>query len=706
MVLVGMQPVLTQVPPNSFALDDGDFHARSRQPVRQGRPGLPGPDNDRIIACRHQSPLRFFLHFTPRRRRATLFGAARVSKRSCANNYVAMLNGDTLVPMNRRRALSLLAAMPALAQPQAKHSFSIQGDRFMLDGEPFVIRSGEMHYARIPREYWRDRMRKMRAMGLNTLCMYSFWNLHEPRPGRFDSPATWTSPHSSAPRRKRASGCSCGPVLTFAPSGSSAASPPGCWETPDIQVRTTDPRFLSAAGGYMKRLLAEVAPLQITRGGPILMLQVENEYGSFGKDKDYLNAIRQMIAGAGIDVPLYTADGSQPQMLAGGTLPDVGSVINFGGGAASASSPISPSSARMSRSCAANTGSAGSTIGARSTTPATTQSTWRRHRLDARTQHLLQPLHGPRRDDLGIHERRQLRYGQGSKGYEPTISSYDYDSPIDEAGRLAPKFALYRDVIRKHLSTGESIPEPPAPLPVIEIPRFELTETAPLVELTGKPVHSPSPLKFEDLGQSYGFVLYRTRARAASNASLEIIEPRDFAIVLQESRCLAVIDRRLGQTSASVSLSAGEPLDILVENMGRINFGPKLLEDRKGITEKVVLDGAELTGWEIFKLPCTDLRGLKFSRKPPHGPSFFRAAFHLNETGDTFIDTRGWGKGNVWINGRNLGRYWKIGPQQTLFCPGVWLKKGANQIIVLDLFDDSPVRSIATLSNPVWETLS
>jgi beta-galactosidase len=173
---------------------------------------------------------------------------------------------------------------------------------------------------------------------------------------------------------------------------------------------------------------------------------------------------------------------------------------------------------------------------------------------------------------------------------------------------------------------------------------------------------------------------------------------------MQGGRRLAAIDRHEGQTSATVTLTADEPLDILVLNDGRINSGPKLYEDRKGMTEKVTLDGAVLDGWNMYRLPCDDLSGLRFSSAPPRGPSFCRGRFDLAATGDTYIDTRGWTKGNVWVNGRNLGRHWKIGPQQTLFCPGVWLRKGANEIVVLDLLDGSPTRSVAGVTNPIWET--
>ncbi|HXY39477.1 MAG TPA: glycoside hydrolase family 35 protein [Vicinamibacteria bacterium] len=609
--------------------------------------------------------------------------------------------------MKRRQALGLIVAAPALtpalARSAAAHSFAIQGDRFSLDGRPFVIRSGEMHYARVPREYWRDRMKKMRAMGLNTLCMYSFWNMHEPRPGRFDFAGDLDIATFIRTAQEE------GLWVLVRPGPYSCAEwefggfPSWLYETPDIKVRTTDPRFLAAASRYMRALLAHIAPLQVTRGGPVLMLQVENEYGSFGHDKEYLGAVRRMIVDSGIEVPLYTSDGSEPQELAGGTLPDLTSVINFGG-------PPEREFANFAKF--------------RQSVPRMCGEYWvgwfdhwgERHHTGDNKVHLagidwmlergisfnLYMVHGG--SNRGF--MNGANFATVGKSYEPTISSYDYDSPIDEAGRLAPKFALYRETIRKHLAAGETLPAPPAPLPVIEIPRFALTETAPLLSLLGEGVSSPRPLSFEELGQSYGFVLYRTQGRAASNARLTITEPRDFAVVLQDSRRLATIDRRLGETSATVSLAAGPPLDILVENGGRINFGPRLYEDRKGIVGKVTLDGTELTGWQMFRLPCEDLATLKFKAAPPHGPSFFRGHFELQRTGDTWIDTRGWTKGSVWVNGRNLGRHWRIGPQQTLFCPGVWLRQGTNEIVVLDLYDGAPDRTVAGVTDPVWETHS
>jgi beta-galactosidase len=445
----------------------------------------------------------------------------------------------------------------------------------------------------------------------------------------------------------------------------------------------------------MKRLLAEVVPLQITHGGPVIMMQVENEYGSFGKDKVYLSAIRKMIEDAGVNVIRYTADGSSASMLSGGTLPDLPSVINFGG----APQREFQNFAKF-----------------REGVPLMCGEYWvgwfdhwgEKHHTGDNAVHLA-GIEWMLERNIGFN--LYMVHGGSSRGfmnganfsrvYEPDISSYDYDSPIDEAGRPAPKFALFRDAIGRHLPPGEALPPLPAPLPMIEISRFELQESAPLLSLVGQPVKSERPLKFEDLHQDYGFVLYRAAARKAANAKLEIREARDFGVVMEGPRTLGMLDRRKLESTLEVTLAGTHPLDILVENMGRVNFGPHLIEDRKGITERVSLAGEEITGWEMYSLPLRDLAALKFSTRPVAGPAFYRAAVDLRETGDVYLDLRGWGKGNVWVNGRNLGRYWKVGPQQSLFVPGVWLKKGRNEVIVLDLFEGGSC-SLAGVKDPIW----
>jgi beta-galactosidase len=604
---------------------------------------------------------------------------------------------------SRRSLLKILAAgaIPQAAVHGAAHTYAVDGDHFALDGKPFVVRSGEMHYARVPREYWRDRMKKMRAMGLNTLCLYSFWNLHEPRPGEYDFSGNLDIATYIKTAQEE------GLWVIVRPGPYSCAEwefggfPWWLWQTPGIKVRTTDPRFLVSSGKYMKRLLAEVAPLQITRGGPVIMVQVENEYGSFGNDHEYVGAIRKMISESGIEVTLYTADGSSAKMLSGGTLPDLPAVVNFGG----APQREFDNLAKF-----------------RSTGPRMCGEYWvgwfdhwgEKHHTGNNSVHLagidwmlernigfnLYMVHGG--TTPGFMNGANFEMG-GNGGYQPDVSSYDYDSPIDEAGRTAPKFKLYRDVIGKHLAPGETLPPLPEPLPMIAIPRFELTESAPLFDLLRDPVQADAPKTFEELGQGYGLVLYRTKSTKATNAKLEINELRDYGIVYENGKWLGKMDRRLHQNSLDVTLNGGGNLDILVENMGRVNFGPKLLDDRKGITQNVTQDGKALSPWSMFRLPLNDLKGLVFSRGMKTGPGFYRGDFQLQDTGDTFFDMRGCGKGNVWVNGHNLGRHWKIGPQRSAFCPGVWLNKGRNEIIVLDLDEGGP-ESIAAWVDPIWET--
>jgi beta-galactosidase len=601
--------------------------------------------------------------------------------------------------------LGLMLSGPVPAQPsgemgpRAAHTFGWRGEHFLLDGRPFQIISGDMHYARVPREYWRDRMRKMRAMGLNTLTTYVFWNLHEPRPGQFDF--TGNLDISAYVRMAQEEGLWV--ILRPGPYVCSewefGGFPAWLLSTPDMKVRSSDPRFLKAAASYMREVGRQLAPLQITRGGPIIMVQVENEYGSFGSDKGYLDAVRQMIRDAGFDVTLFTSDG-EPNKLAEGTLPDVLAVINFG-----ATDSPEKKFAVFDRF--------------RQGVPRMCGEFWvgwfdawgeKHHAVPA--QKAAEGLDWMLARGISVnlymfHGGTTFGFMNGANKYDAYLSditSYDYDSPLDEAGRPTAKFFALRDVIKKYLPAGAALPELPAPLPMIEIPRLELKESASLFSALGRPVRSVRPEPMEALGQGYGFILYRKRLGRAAKGALEVTgEVRDYALVSQGGRVLGALDRRLKQDSLDVGLSSSAPLDILVENMGRVNFGPNMVTDRKGITDKVTLGGEELTGWEIYRVPLADLSGLRFSAEPKSGPAFYRGAFQLASVGDTYLDMRGWGKGYVWVNGHNLGRYWRIGPQQSLFVPAGWLKNGRNEVVVLDL-EEGRGRSVQGIRELVFET--
>lgn len=604
--------------------------------------------------------------------------------------------------------LSLLTAAVAIAhqsRPQvnkAAHTFGWEGEKFLLDGQPLLILSGEIHYPRVPRAYWRDRMKKMKAMGLNTLCTYIFWNLHEPQPGKFDFSGNLDIAAFVRTAQEEGLWVIVRPGPYICTEWEFGGFPSWLLAPPDSKVRSADPRFLKAAENYMKRVGRELAPLQIMRGGPVIMAQVENEYGSFGNDKVYMNAVRQMMRDAGFDITLYTSDGSSDRMLAGGTLPDVLSVINFGAGnPAKEFDNFAKFRQNVPRMCGEYWIGWFDHWGENHHTTAANKAAEGLDWMLARGISVnLYMFHGG--TSFGF-----MNGANFSRAYQPDISSYDYDSPLDEAGRPTEKFFVLRDVIKKYLPKDTALPALPEPLPMIEIPRFELKESAGLLssldKLAGKAVRSEKPQTMEALRQDYGFILYRKQLDQAAKGALEITEARDYALIYQGSKRLGLLDRRLRQSKLEVELTTAQPLDILVENLGRINFGPQLTSDRKGITEKVTLGEVELTGWEIYRLPLTDLTRLTFSPQPKPGPAFYRGAFTVESLGDTFLDLRGWGKGVVWVNGHHLGRYWQIGPQQTVFVPAGWLQKGRNEIIVLDLEEGSR-RSIQGLKNLVYET--
>jgi len=293
------------------------------------------------------------------------------------------------------------------------------------------------------------------------------------------------------------------------------------------------------------------------------------------------------------------------------------------------------------------------------------------------------------------------------KPYEPQISSYDYDAPLDEAGNATHKFMEFRKVIQKYLPGGTVLPEVPAVKPSVVLPIINFTRTTSLFNILPKAISNKTPLTFEALNQGYGFVLYRTILQNPQPGMLKIEELRDYGIVFINGKRAGILDRRLKQDSMMLDMPAGKVvLDILVENMGRINFGPYLLKNTKGITSKVLLHGKELTGWQMYPLPFSNINDLTVTnRKTMEGQPVIRSgSFNLSTVADSYLDMSNWGKGLVWINGHNLGKYWSIGPQQTLYVPAEWLKNGVNSIVVLELI--KPGQSLLqSISKPVLDKL-
>ncbi len=597
----------------------------------------------------------------------------------------------------RRLLLSLaLCAGSSVATAQTGPLVADSG-RFLLNGKPFQIISGSMHYARVPREYWRDRLEKARAMGLNTITTYVFWNWHESAPGHYD----FSGPRDIAEYVRIAQEVGLHVILRPGPyvcaEWDLGGYPGWLFADTGIVLRSTDPRFTKPAGRWLDRLGQELVPLLASHGGPIIAVQVENEYGSFGRDKAYLEWQRAALVHAGFtNVLLYTADG--PAELPDGTLPDLPAVANFGPGDADSAfaqlARFRPGEPLMTGEYWA--GWFDQWGRPHNTTDAAQQTrelSWMLARGYSVSMYM---FHGG--TTWGFMNGANVDGGH----YHPQTTSYDYDAALDESGRPTPKYYAFRDAIAK--ATGATPPPVPATRPPVVVPPFALAQAASLWSALGPAVHVERPRGMETFGQSYGYILYRTNMRAAGSGELLVRDVRDYAQVYVNGVLAGTLDRRLGQDSMPLSVPAGARLDILVENTGRVNFARALRTEEKGITHSVTFAGTEVSGWDVYTLPMASMPAPAFTAGQPEGPAFYRGTFQVADSGDTFLDMRGWGKGTVWVNGHQLGRFWRIGPQQTLYLPGPWLKPGTNEVVVFDLVTPGR-RSLNGLDHPILDEL-
>jgi beta-galactosidase len=591
----------------------------------------------------------------------------------------------------------------------AKRSrFAVSGGEFRLDGKPFQILCGELHYPRIPREYWRHRLELARAMGLNTVCLYLFWNYHETAPGKFD----FTGDRDVVAFTRLCQELGLWVILRPGPYSCAewdfGGFPWWLLKDPAMQLRCSYPGFLKPAERYLKQVGKQLAKMQITRGGPILMVQVENEYGAFGNDKAYLRSLKQTLRDAGFDVPLMRCDWAWPGQLVPGDFDEsVVTVANFGSKAERNITALRHAYPQTPKMCGEFWMGWfdwwGHPRNGKETADGETHLQELKWMLENQASFSLYMLHGGTNFGFSSGANNHDRY-------DPYVTSYDYWAPLTENGVPREKYFKFRDLIAE--KTGRALPEVPAAIPTVAIPRFTLAESAPLLGKL-KPGHrrlAPEPM--EQFDQGHGCILYRTdlAGRAAGEADLRIRDVHDYAWVYLNGSLVGTIDRHLKQDRVKLAVPTDGPavLEILVEAMGRVNFGPTMTEERKGITRRVEHGFLTLFDWEIVNLPldAAHLASLRFSKKDTtRGPAFFRGSFDAPREGDTFLDLRGWGKGYVWVNGRLLGRYWSIGPQQTLYVPGAWLKRKKNQVVVLDLFNTTGQRSIEGLAEPVLEEL-
>lgn len=590
---------------------------------------------------------------------------------------------------------------PSAGQAVPAHTFVIGTNSFLLDGRPFEIRCGEMHAARVPRAYWRNRLRMAKAMGLNTICAYLFWNQIEPEPGKFD----WSGRADAAEFCRIAQQEGLWVILRPGPYSCAEWEMGGLpwWllKDPDIQVRTRDPQFMDPARAYLRQVGKELAPLQITHGGPIIMVQVENEYGSYGDDAAYMGEMRQAIRDAGFDVPLFECNPVSD--LKHGYRPDIFPVVNFGSDPGKAFAALRELLPRGPLMCG-------------EFYPGWFDTWGQPHHLGNTSRYLgdlkYMLSHGESFSIYMVHGGTTFGLWSGAdRPFKPDTSSYDYDAPISEAGWPTEKYYETRALFSQYLLPGETLPDVPPTNAVITFGPVPAAQCAPVFANLPRGIADGEPRTMEQYNQGYGCIDYRTTLPPGPEAALTAGSVHDFGFVFLDGRLISVMDRRT--TNFVAELPAREnvsTLDILVDAMGRVNFGRGALTDRKGIHGPVDLDDALLVGWKVYCLPLNHkmLAHLKYKKtgeeSPGDAPAFWRATVRIQKPGDTFLDMRPWGKGVVWVNGHCLGRYWNIGPTQTMYLPGPWLRRGKNEIIILDLEGpEDPV--IAGINRPILNEL-
>ncbi|MEP9322259.1 beta-galactosidase [Paraburkholderia phymatum] len=609
-------------------------------------------------------------------------------------------------------------------------SFAPNGDGFLLDGKPFQIRSGELHPARIPVEYWRHRIQMAKAMGMNTIALYVMWNYHETREGTFDF-QTDNRDIEAFIRLCQAENM----WVLFRPGPYVCAEwdlggiPSYLLKYADIRLRTdyaSDARYMRAVERYIDELVPRVRPLMAQDGGPILMIQIENEFGSFDRNRAYLEELRQLWMRGGIPGPFYTEDGvvqlqQNLSYVADGAI----ALSNANAAQIDAVRKIFPSVPAMAGEVYPGwlTHWGDDAFQGTSVDLSATLDELMRNKQSFN----LYVIHGG--TSFGFYAGANVDADSGE--YQPDITSYDYAAPINEQGAATARYLTYRGIIARYLSA----PLPDVPMPIATIPSMDSNGIRRLMPrrfaslwdnlpAALAPADTMQPQPFEMYGQAFGFVLYRTKLERYAGGMLDIGDVHDYATVFVGDQYAGAVSRTrireqlasprnvvhrqpVALPDASSAPRASVLLEILVEGMGRVNYGHSMI-DRKGIVDPVVIHDASGAseipqGWEVVPLPMEtsfieNLRPICSDASRPG--IFFVATLSIRATGDVYLDMSEWIKGIVWVNGRNLGRYWHVGPQKRLYCPAPWLKPGDNTLLIFDLHqtDAKPVSLTSSLS--------
>ena len=599
------------------------------------------------------------------------------------------------------------AALPSGMAPMAdsKNTFTTGDKTFLLNGKPFVVKAAEIHYPRIPRQYWEHRIKMCKALGMNTICIYIFWNIHEQREGVFDFKGQNDVAEFCRLAKKNGMYVIVRPGPYVCAEWEMGGLPWWLLKKKDIRLREQDPYFMSCVDRFEKHVAEQLAPLTIQRGGPIIMVQVENEYGSYGENKAYISQIRDTLrkywdtksdnTTPSQQTTLFQCDWNSNFEKNG--LDDLTWTMNFGTGANIDDQfrrlrELRPNAPLM---CSEFWSGWFDKWGARhETRPAKDMVAGIDEMLSKGISFSLYMTHGG--TSFGHWA------GANSPGFAPDVTSYDYDAPINEYGEPTEKYWLLRKTLQKY--SDKKLPAVPGKAAdIISIPKMTLQNAAPIYMGVDSIAESRDVQTFEEMNMGYGSMIYNTKLPEIADGSMLHINGHDYVQVFINGNYIGKIDRVKNERSLPLPATRkGDQLTMLVEGMGRINFG-RAIKDFKGLVDDVTLtakvDGDELTwnlkDWRMRRIAddyqtahraiTTPRNDIALSDNTPSKIGYYRATFRLSKTGDTFLNMETWGKGQVYVNGHALGRFWSIGPQQTLYCPGCWLKKGENEIVVLDV---------------------
>jgi beta-galactosidase len=615
----------------------------------------------------------------------------------------------------------------------ATGTFAIGDTDFLLDGEPFRVLAGAIHYFRVHPDHWADRIHKARLMGLNTIETYVAWNAHSPQRGVFDTDGQLDLARFLDLVAAEGMFAIVRPGPYICAEWDNGGLPGWLFADPAVGVRRNEPLYMAAVAEYFEQLLPIVASRQIDRGGPVILVQIENEYGAYGDDKDYLRALIELNRAGGITVPLTTIDQPTDQMLSDGSLPELHKTGSFGSRATDRLATLRRHQPAGPLMCAEFWNGWFDHWGAHHHTTSAEDSARELDELLATGASVsLYMFTGG--TNFGFTN------GANDKGvYQPTVTSYDYDAPLSESGEVTAKYRAFREVIAKYVPVPAELPAPAADAPAFTVdldesvslwdalPELAAVDASALAStaLIGAGLGAASGLPSMDaLGQYTGFALYRSRLVPGARV-FSVGEVRDRAQVFVDRTPVGVLHR--DHHDRSISLPPGEHLDLLVEDQGRVNYGPRIGED-KGLIGPATLDGAELTDWQVLPLDVDGFAradSARYARQPGRrgvllpagsvdldldvdldlaanltatptptatilesgslsGPAFARGRFDAEPGVDLFLSTAGWGKGQAWINGFNLGRFWDRGPQTTLYVPGPVLG-ATNELVILCL---------------------